>query len=512
MTDMELSNQKKTTLWIVGDSTVSSFHDNYYMPRYGWGTALGFYFNNNIKIENLALSGTSSKSFRKHENYTKFRNGIASGDFLVIGFGHNDEKNGEVTFTSGSGDLGTDGSFANSLYRYYIAIAQEAGADVILTTPIVRRDPEKKYTGDKVHVTANGDYAQAVRNLGEDLSLPVCDLTEQTRALALKVDADEDPDNDTLFQHAWTGSKPLCVDDTHTSLFGAVVNAYLFAEELKKSSSSLKTYLREAYQNPLTNAAFWKKQSVNPLYEEPVYVQPEKTSAVWPEYKDANGNIWYGTVFGDINGGTAGSKEEFYLGKAEDGNLEIRAGITRNNGKIMNKSDGLAMYFTRIPAKESLRLSADVTLEGFNTAGAAADFSAFGLMARDDMYIDAENGLIMGDYVAAGITFRPGFEKGSNTFARKSGLVDFEGGELEKVPQDGDVMRMCVASTRDGYMAQIGEADPVIAGYDFALTAVDPDYVYVGFFAARTVSVKISSIELTIGDEVQKDYDGFARK
>ena len=29
-----------STLWVVGDSTLSSFDDKYYYPRYGYGTSL----------------------------------------------------------------------------------------------------------------------------------------------------------------------------------------------------------------------------------------------------------------------------------------------------------------------------------------------------------------------------------------------------------------------------------------------------------------------------------------
>ena len=50
------------TLWVVGDSTAAEFQDNYYIPRCGWGTQLYRYFQG-IGIRNLAVSGTSTKSF-----------------------------------------------------------------------------------------------------------------------------------------------------------------------------------------------------------------------------------------------------------------------------------------------------------------------------------------------------------------------------------------------------------------------------------------------------------------
>ena len=58
-----------STLWVVGDSTLSSFYDKYYYPRYGYGTKLGCYLNSKVQVNNLALSGRSSLSFTKEENY-----------------------------------------------------------------------------------------------------------------------------------------------------------------------------------------------------------------------------------------------------------------------------------------------------------------------------------------------------------------------------------------------------------------------------------------------------------
>ena len=89
-----------STLWVVGDSTLSSFDDKYYYPRYGYGTKLGCYLNSKVQVNNLALSGRSSLSFTKEENYKELLAGIKAGDFLIIGFGHNDEKTEAGRYTS----------------------------------------------------------------------------------------------------------------------------------------------------------------------------------------------------------------------------------------------------------------------------------------------------------------------------------------------------------------------------------------------------------------------------
>lgn len=59
-------------LWVVGDSTLSAFDDKFYYPRYGYGTALGYYLDQEIEVRNLALPGRSSKSFWKKKYIRNF--------------------------------------------------------------------------------------------------------------------------------------------------------------------------------------------------------------------------------------------------------------------------------------------------------------------------------------------------------------------------------------------------------------------------------------------------------
>ena len=92
-----------TTIYLVGDSTVCSFADNYYYPRYGYGTQLGNYLADEATVVNLALSGRSSKSFLAEANYETLKNSLKAGDYLLIGFGHNDEKSDDAArFTDAS--------------------------------------------------------------------------------------------------------------------------------------------------------------------------------------------------------------------------------------------------------------------------------------------------------------------------------------------------------------------------------------------------------------------------
>ena len=160
-----MTTNLKKTLWVLGDSTLSSFTDKYFYPRYGYGTKLGAYLDEDIQVENIALSGRSSKSYTTEPQYQTLLSGMKDGDYLMIGFGHNDEKTEAERFTSGTGNYQQDGTFAHSLYTRYIQKAQAAGCSVILCTPIVRRTATGCWSEQELHVTGDtgdfigGDYA-----------------------------------------------------------------------------------------------------------------------------------------------------------------------------------------------------------------------------------------------------------------------------------------------------------------------------------------------------------------
>ena len=186
--DKDTSTKFSGTIYLVGDSTVCGFSDNYYLPRYGYGTQLFNYINCEPKqINNLALSGRSSLSFLTEGNYTTLKNSIKEGDYLIIGFGHNDEKSDEPARYTDPTKSYTDDSTVNgpsfqyTLFQNYVKLATDKGATPILCTPIVRYDENGAYTGTKVHNTDKGDYAAAIRTLGQATGTTVVDLTEITK-------------------------------------------------------------------------------------------------------------------------------------------------------------------------------------------------------------------------------------------------------------------------------------------------------------------------------------------
>jgi lysophospholipase L1-like esterase len=230
-------------LYLAGDSTVSSFHDSYYYPRYGYGTQLYRYFAG-LNIINLALPGRSSKSFIQETNYKYLVQNIKEDDFLIISFGHNDEKQDKLRYTNPELSLEDIASFQYYLYSYYIKLAIDHGAIPILVTPIVRRNPFGIYTGSYIHYiegTADfpgGDYPESIRSLGESLKITVIDLTQRTKDLYEKSD-----NLTTLKYHAWKTANPESVDNTHLNVYGASIVAYLFYKDIQNTDNPLRNYL-----------------------------------------------------------------------------------------------------------------------------------------------------------------------------------------------------------------------------------------------------------------------------
>ena len=475
-------DSSKPTVWIIGDSTVSSFADNYYYPRYGWGTQIDKYLDGTYEVKNIALSGRSSKSYVNDKEYNELTSGMKQGDYLLIGFGHNDEKAEADRYTDPNGDYKTAGSFANSLYENYIKPAQAAGTTVILCTPIVRRTATTEWSDSNLHITKDsgdfkgGDYAQSIRNLGKELNIPVVDMTKMTKELYDTLGPDE-----TVNLHAWTSSKATSVDNTHTNIYGGTYNAYLVTKTIKGLGVAGISEHITAKEAPV-KADVLKS---NPDYKEAEYSGELKQSELW---KDAG--VFKGSIFGDIGGDPNLIKDKFILEGNEDGSIHI---AVNGKGKISSTTDGIAMYYYKVPAGSNFVITANATVNSINKHNQVA----FGLMARDAMYIDVNDKSALGDYVAAG-----SIQQGTaNCFKRKDGALGY-GGTLENPVEAGKTYALKIESNSDGYACTFGDNAAISGGFDFKLTSIDADYVYVGLFVARQADVTFSDIKLVVDGKV----------
>lgn len=222
------------TLFLVGDSTVTDQPESGY-PYAGWGQTIHGFFKHDVCVDNHAVSGRSSRSFIDEGRLNDVLHLLKSGDFLLIQFGHNDEKTdperGTQPFTT-----------YKEYLRRYIDEAHAKGAHPILVTPVQRR----YFNGDGTLSDTHGDYIIAVRELAEECNVALIDLAEST--LKLFERAGEEGSKD-FFMWVLPGEYinfPSGVqDNTHFQETGAMRVAELVTESIRELQiHPLVMYLR----------------------------------------------------------------------------------------------------------------------------------------------------------------------------------------------------------------------------------------------------------------------------
>jgi lysophospholipase L1-like esterase len=209
-------------VFVAGDSTAATYAASE-APRAGWGQALPVFLADRITVVNEALSGASSKSFVDLGRLDRILAAIAPGDYLLISFGHNDEKADVERHT----DPYT--TFQDYL-RLYVDGARARHAHPVLVTPVERRRFDS--TG---HATAShGEYPEAMRQFGAASGVPVIDLT----AVSMRLwDQQGVAGTQDLFLWLAPGDSPNypdgVQDNTHFKARGAIEVARLVATALR---------------------------------------------------------------------------------------------------------------------------------------------------------------------------------------------------------------------------------------------------------------------------------------
>ncbi len=229
----------------------------------GWGQMFQQFFTDAVTVNNRAKSGASSKSFYEEAAYWEsVKKQIEPGDYVLIQFAHNDEKNDGMdgdevkAYYEGIGDNAkadaTDyrGTTASGTYkeylRRYVEETRALGATPVLVGAICRKyftGPEIRRNGrhdlgDKFSLlTASGitegnkvaqddhtyDYPYQMKLVADEMGVSYVDLTAATKELYESYG--DSKANELLFDGA--GS-------THTSAMGATLIARLCAQLLQR--------------------------------------------------------------------------------------------------------------------------------------------------------------------------------------------------------------------------------------------------------------------------------------
>ncbi len=228
-------NPDLPTLWIIGDSTVKNSQDTGSNGQWGWGHPIASFFDTQrINVQNRALGGTSSRSFRNLGLWDRILAQMKPGDFVIMQFGTNDggplddparargtlRGSGEETkeinnpLTHKAETVHTYGWYL----RQYVADAKAKGAAECIICSLV---PRNIWVDGKVDATTQYPLwaGAAAKSSGADFVELHEIISQNYEALGkTKVTAD-------LF--------PPGGEHTHTTWAGAVLNARCVIDGLK---------------------------------------------------------------------------------------------------------------------------------------------------------------------------------------------------------------------------------------------------------------------------------------
>ncbi|MCX2678595.1 rhamnogalacturonan acetylesterase [Galbibacter sp. EGI 63066] len=217
------------TLFLAGDSTVT---DQDLEPWASWGQMIPQYFNDQIVVANYASSGASLSSFKWRKRLDKILSVIKEGDFLMIEFGHNDEKQ--------KGEGKGPWLHYTDLLTEYATKAREKGATPILLTPTQRRHFNEEGKLKDTH----GDFPPAMRKVAGKLNIPLIDLTKMTTVLYETWR--DDVSRKAFVQYpanTFPGQNKKLEDNTHFNMFGAHEIALCVLSTLQQMETGVEKYI-----------------------------------------------------------------------------------------------------------------------------------------------------------------------------------------------------------------------------------------------------------------------------
>lgn len=237
---LEREPGEKPVVYLASDSTVQTY-DPYWQPQAGWGQMIDRYFTDDVRIDNRAIGGRSSRSFVFEGRLDEILRAIRPGDYLLVQFGHNDA-------TISRPERYTSPEDFKIYLKSYVLGARQRGATPILITPVGRRDFNE--TSGKFNVSFP-EYVASMKEVANELDVKLVDLSalsiayydsigpEATRSVFLHVDPG-------VYQAFPNGA----VDNTHFQEYGAIQIAKLVAGGIEQLGLSPLSHAVKETEHP----------------------------------------------------------------------------------------------------------------------------------------------------------------------------------------------------------------------------------------------------------------------
>lgn len=244
------------TIFTIGDSTMANKNLYGGNPERGWCMVLPGFFSEDIRVDNHAANGRSSKSFISEGRWAKVISQVKKGDYVFIQFGHNDEKADSARHT----DPGT--TFDDNLRRFVNETRVKGGIPVLFNSIVrrnfvqpedasiatdARRAPGEQELPKEVNVLydTHGAYLDSPRNVAKEMGVAFIDMNKITHDLVQGLGPAE---SKKLFMFVEPEKVPAFPkgreDNTHLNVYGARTIAGLTVDAIAKEIPELAKYVR----------------------------------------------------------------------------------------------------------------------------------------------------------------------------------------------------------------------------------------------------------------------------
>lgn len=245
------SKEKHTTIYLIGDSTMADYANNYepgkdyYKTRFpltGWGQVFQQFFvtdslskvnifikTDSVLVDNRARGGRSTRTFFQEGRWRSVYDNLKINDVVIMQFGHNDaSKSKTERYVNIEG--------YKEFLRLFVSQTKAKGAIPIILTPVARNYPWKK---DKLH-NVHGEYDNASKAIAKELSVSLIDLNKKSIDLFTKKERTYVTDHYfmNLPREAFEAYPDGLKDNTHFQPEGATEVARLVFEGMKDLNNS----------------------------------------------------------------------------------------------------------------------------------------------------------------------------------------------------------------------------------------------------------------------------------
>ena len=221
------------TIYLCGNSTVV---DQNYEPWASWGQMITRWFGPEVAISNHAESGLTARTFIGSFRLDKILSTLKKGDYVIVEFGHNDEKE----------KAPGDGAWYHYQYQLKIFVDQvrKKGADIIFCTPTQRRAFDKD---QKTLLNTHGDFPAAMKMVAEKEQVPLIDLNQMTKVFFETLGYENSKRALVHYPAEMYGRK--LEDNTHFNPYGAYEVAKCVVMGMKQLGLPIVKYLRSDWQD-----------------------------------------------------------------------------------------------------------------------------------------------------------------------------------------------------------------------------------------------------------------------